>query len=143
MSILLPRRARCVLSSLHCNGHNLLLKLFVSLESTKSRILHAAPAVIRPRILFISFCTVQLPILCAARFFFFLFAIFKKKERALAILSTTSSAGPGKLPGFWSSIVFHHAPIPRKGSSNNKCVGLVVQICCLTLRGVLTYFDDF
>ena len=36
-------------------------------------------------------------------------------------VSTTSGLGPGELPGFWGSMVFCHAPIPRKGSGNNNC----------------------
>ena len=33
-------------------------------------------------------------------------------------LSTTSIPDSGELPGFWGSMVFHYAPIPRKGSGN-------------------------
>ena len=68
-----------------------------------NRILPAAPANTRPRTPLISFCTVQLRTLCAAH--------------SLATLCpfTTSGPDPGELPGFWSSMVFRHAPIPRKG----------------------------
>ena len=30
----------------------------------------------------------------------------------------TSGPDPRELPGFWGSMVFRHAPIPRKGSGN-------------------------
>ena len=42
--------------------------------------------------------------LCAAR------------SLATVCLSTTFSPDPGELPSFWGSMVFRHAPIPRKGS---------------------------
>ena len=32
----------------------------------------------------------------------------------------TSGPDPGELLGFWGSMVFHHAPIPRKGSGNQQ-----------------------
>ena len=32
----------------------------------------------------------------------------------------TSGPDPGELPGFWGSMVFRHAPIPRKGSGNQQ-----------------------
>ena len=64
--LVLPRHARCVLSSLRCNGHSLVLAI-ISLKLAESRILPAAPADTRPRIPLISFCTVQLRTLCAAR----------------------------------------------------------------------------
>ena len=31
---------------------------------------------------------------------------------------TTSDSDPGELPGFWGSMVFRYAAIPRKGSGN-------------------------
>ena len=46
----------------------------------------------------ISFCTVQIRSLCTSRFLVPL------------CLSTYSGPGPGELPGFWGSMVFHHAP---------------------------------
>ena len=60
------------------------------------------------RTLIISFCTVQLRTLCATH--------------SLATLYLFSTSGPdsGELPGFWGSMVFRHAPIPQKGSSNNN-----------------------
>ena len=43
-----------------------------------------------------------------------------------------SGPDPGELPGFWGSMVFRHAPIPRKGSGNQQqqilAFGLMVLI---------------
>ena len=80
----------------------------ISLKLAELRNLPTAPADTHPRTPLISFCTVQLRILCAPR------------SLATLCLSTTSVPGPGKLPGLWCSKVFHHAPIPRKGSGNNN-----------------------
>ena len=52
--------ARCGLSRIHCNGHNLLLNSYLStVEIAELRILLAASAVIRPRTSFISLCTLS------------------------------------------------------------------------------------
>ena len=101
---MLPRHARCVLSRLRCNGHRLL----ISLGLAESRILPAAPADTRSRTSLISFCTVQVRTLCAAH------------SLATLCLFTISGPGPGELPGFWGSMVFRHAPIPRKGSGKQQ-----------------------
>ena len=39
-------------------------------------------------------------------------------------VSTTSGPGPGELPGFSGSMVFRHAPIPRKVLGHNKFLRL-------------------
>ena len=80
----------------------------ISLGLAESRILSAAPADTRPRTPPISFCTVQLETLCAAC--------------SLATLCLFAASGPGlgELFGFWCSMVFRHAPIPRKGSGDNN-----------------------
>ena len=104
---MLPRHSRCVLSRLRCNGHSLLLCL-ISLGLAESRILPAAPADTRPITALISFCTVQLRTLCAAC------------SLATLCLFTTSVRCLAEFLGFWSSMVFRHAPIPRKGSGNNN-----------------------
>ena len=101
--LVLPRHARCIFSRLRCNGHSLLLSFYLSRigrienpscsacghssQDTSHLILHC-PATT----------------LCAAHF--------------LAILcpSVTSGLDPGELPGFCGSMVFLHAPIPRKES---------------------------
>ena len=99
---------RCVLSRLRCNGHSLMLSSNnISVKLAESRILPAAPADTRPRTPLISFCIVQLRTLCAAH------------SLATLCLSTTFCLGSRELPGFCSSMVFRHAPIPRKGSSNS------------------------
>ena len=54
--------------------------------------------------------------LCAAR------------SLATVCLFTTSDPGPGKLPDIWGSMVFRHAPIPRKGLGNNKNTASVLYI---------------
>ena len=74
----------------------------------ESKILPAAPVDTRPRTSLISFCTVQLRTLCAVH------------SLATLCLFTTSGPDPGELPGFWGSMVFRHAPIPRKGSGNQQ-----------------------
>ena len=96
----LPRHARCVLSNLSCNGHRFLLGSYLS---RIGRILPAAHVDTRPRTLLISFCTIQLRTLCAAR------------SLATLRLSTNSGQGTGELPGFWGSMVFRHAQIHGKG----------------------------
>ena len=105
--LVLPRHARCVLSPLRCNGHSFLLssclsKIGIIENHSCSACGHSS------RTPLISFCTVQLRTLCAAR------------SLATLCLSTTSGPSPGELPGFWGSVVFRHAPIPRKGSGNNN-----------------------
>ena len=80
----------------------------MSLGLAESRILPAAPADICPRTSAISFCTVQLRTLCAAHFL------------ATLCLSTTSGPSAGEWPGFWGSMVFRHASIPRQGLGNNN-----------------------
>ena len=104
--LVLPPHARCVLSRLRCNEHSLLLGSYLSRigrieNSSCSACGHPSQEPL------ISFCTVQLRTLCAAH--------------SLATLCLSTS-GPdlGELPGFWGSMVFRHAPIPRKGSGNQQ-----------------------
>ena len=66
------------------------------------RILPVARVDTHPRTPLISFCTVQLWTLCTTH------------SLATLCLFTTSGPDPGELPGFWGSMVFRHAPIPRK-----------------------------
>ena len=82
--------------------------VLISLGLAELRILPAAPVDTRPRTSLISFCTVQLRTLCAAH------------SLATLYLSTTSGPDPGELLGFWGSMVFRHAPIPRKGSGKQQ-----------------------
>ena len=67
-----------------------LCRALISLKLAEPRIIHAAPAVIRPRISLISFCTIQLPTFCAAR------------SLPNLCLSTTSGPGPRELLGSWA-----------------------------------------
>ena len=104
---MLPRHARYVLSRLRCDGHSLLLGSYLSRigrikNSSCSACGHSS------RTSLISFCTVQLQILCAAR------------SLATLCLFTNSSPDLGEFPGFWGSMVFRHAPIPGKGSGNQQ-----------------------
>ena len=48
----------------------------------------------------------------------------------------TSGPDPGELPGFWGSMVFRHAPIPRKGSGKQQ------QQVKDGLANVVAYLDD-
>ena len=98
----LPRHARCVLSRLRCNGHSLPLSSYLfkngrienpccsacglSSQNTSHLILHCPATDSLRRSLFGTLC-----------------------------FSTTSGPGPGMLPSFWGSMVFRHAPNPRKG----------------------------
>ena len=105
--LVLPCHAHCVLSRLRCNGHSLLLGSFLS-RIGSSRILPAATVDTCVRTPLNSFCTVQLRTLFAAH------------SLATLCLSTTSGPDPGELPCFWGSMVFRHAPIPRKGSDKQQ-----------------------
>ena len=105
--LVLPRHASCVLSRLRCNGESLLLSFYLSRigriwNSSCSLYGHSSQETS------LSFCTVQQRTFCAAH------------SLVIFCLSTTSGPGPGELPGFWGSMVFRHAPIPRKVSGNNN-----------------------
>ena len=102
---MLPHYTCCVLSRLCCNGHSFLLS---SSGLAESRIIPAVLVDTRPRTPLVLFCTVQLWTDCAAH------------SLATLCLFLTSGPDPGELPDFWGSMVFYHAPIPRKGSGNNN-----------------------
>ena len=86
----------------------------VSLGWEELRILLAAFVKASARTPLISFCTVLLRTLCAAR------------SLATLFLSTTSGPGPVELPGFWGSMVLRHIPIFRKGSGSNKKTDAII-----------------
>ena len=84
----------------------------ISLELAESEIL-AAPADTHPRTSFISFCTVQLWTLCAAR--------------SLATFCLYASGpDPGELSGFWGSIGLRHAPSLATTATTTKITCLCV-----------------
>ena len=100
--LVLPRYACCVLSCLRCNGHSLLLSSYLSRigqienpscsacahssQNTSNLILHCPPTD------------------CLRRWLF---------GDSLSLYDLCSR--PGKLPGFWGSMVFRHAPILERG----------------------------
>ena len=102
---MLPRHSGCVLSRLRCNGHSLLLDSYLS---RIGRIENPCCGACGHSFQDISLCTVQPRTLSAAH------------SLATLCLFTTSGPDPGELPGFWGSMVFHHPPIPRKGSGNQQ-----------------------
>ena len=96
---------RHVLSRLRCNGHSLYLSRIGRIENPScSACGH-------------SFQDTSHSALSTYKFF---------APLALS-LSTTSGPDPGELPGFWGSMVFRHAPIPRKGSGNNSRSGKLLK----------------
>ena len=99
--------------------------VLISLGLVELTILLAAPVDTRPRTSLISFCTVQLRTLCAAH--------------SLATLgrSTTSGPDPGELLDFWGSMVFHHAPIPRKGSGKQQQQQLMKALLIKRFKPIL------
>ena len=53
-------------------------------------------------------------------------------------LFTTSVSGPGELHGLWGSMVFYHAPIPRKGSGNQQQKDETLLMAVRVVRSYLT-----
>ena len=107
---MLPRHARCVLSRLRCNEHSLLLGSYLSRigrtenlscsacgdssQDTSHLILHCPATYSLRRSLF---CRLS-----------------------ISLRPLVQSPDPGELPGFWGSMVFRHASIPRKGSGKQQ-----------------------
>ena len=108
-------RHTCASHMMHGQGKR---QALISLGLVESRILHAAPADVRPRTHLISLCTVQLRTLCAAR------------SLAALCLSTISGPGPGELPSFWAPwyslmpLFFARGPVTTPRQSNNALFGL-------------------
>ena len=105
--LVLPRHARCVLSRLRCNGHSFLLGSYLSrigiIENPSCSACGHSSQDTSHLIL-----TAQLRTLYAAH------------SSATFCLSTTSGPDLEELPGFWGSMVFRHAPIPRKGLGTHQ-----------------------
>ena len=100
--LVLPRHARCVLSRLRCNKHSLYLGSYLSrigrIENPScSACGHSSQN------------TFHVILHCPATDSLWTLCLF-----------TTSGPDPVELPGFWGSMVFRHAPIPRKGSGNQQ-----------------------
>ena len=114
--LVLPRHARWVLSSslqrTQPSFRFLSLLDWQNRESFLQRLWTLVPG-------HISFCTAQLRTLCAANFL------------ATLCLCTTSGPDPGELPGFWGSMVFRHAPSPRKGSGNQQQQQQIFYCCTI------------
>ena len=105
--LVLPRQAWCALSRLHCNGHNLLSSFYFSRigriensscsayghpsQDNSHLILHCPATVSLRRSFFDNFLS--------------LYDVWSRLKGVVQILG---------------SMVFHHAPISRKGSDNNN-----------------------
>ena len=100
--LVLPPQALCIFSRLRCNGHSLLLSSYLS---RSGKIENASCSASRHPSQNTShlILTVQPWTLCAAH------------SLATTCLSTTFVPGPGEFPGFWGSMVFHHAPFLGRG----------------------------
>ena len=104
---MLPRHARCFLSRLRCNRHSFLLGCYFSRTGRIENLSCSACG-------HSSQDTTYLILHCPAT---------DSLRRSLfgdSHLSTTFGPNPGELRGFWGSMVFRHAPIPRKGSGNQQ-----------------------
>ena len=103
--LVIPRHARCLLSRLRCNGHSLLLcSDFSKIRQNREFFLQCLRTLVSGHLS--SYSALFSYGLCAAH------------SLASFCFFTTSGPSPGKMLGFWGSMVFCHAPIPRKGSRN-------------------------
>ena len=105
--LVLPRHARCLLSRLRCNGHNLLLGSYLS---RIGRIENPSCSACRLSSQDISHLILHCPATDSLRRSLF--------GDSLSLYDLWSR--PRELPGFWGSMVFRHAPIPRKGSGKQQ-----------------------
>ena len=105
--LVLPRHARCVLSRLRCNGHSLVLGSYLSrIGRTENPSCSACGHSSQD--------TSHLILHCPAT------DSLRRLLYGDSLLFTTFGPDPGQLPGFWGSMVFRHAPIPRKGSGKQQ-----------------------
>ena len=99
---MLLRNTRCAISGLRCNGHSLLLSSYLSRIGRIENPSYSACGHLSQDISHLILHCPAIDFLATLCFF------------------TTSGPGSGELPGFWGSMVFRHASIPRKGSGNNN-----------------------
>ena len=104
---MLPRHARCVLSGLRCNEHSLLLGSHLS---RIGRIENPSCSACGHSSQDTSHLILHCPATDSLRGSLF--------GDSLSLYDLWSR--PWELPGFWGSMVFRHAPIPRKGSGNQQ-----------------------
>ena len=118
---MLPRQARCVLSRLRCNEHSLLLSSYLS---RIGRIENSSCNACGHSSQDISHLILHCPASDSAPLTLWRLC-----------LTTTSDPSPGELPGFWGSMVFRHAPIPRKGlGDNNNNTAQILDVHQFLLR---------
>ena len=113
--LVLPRHARCVLSRLRCNGHSLLLGSYLSridrIENpSRSACEHSSQDT--------SHLILHCPATNSLRCSLFGDSLSLYDPDSMSLYD--SDPDPGELPGFWGSMVFRHAPIPRKGSDKQQ-----------------------
>ena len=99
--LVFPLYARCVPSRLRCNGHSLLISSHLS---RIGRIENPSCSACGHPSQDISHLILHCP----------------ATDSAPLALWRLSGPGPGELPGCWSSMVFRHAPILRKGPGSNN-----------------------
>ena len=103
----LPRHVRCVLSRLRCNGHSLLLGFYLS---RIGRTENPSCSACRHSSQDTSHLIMHCPATDSLRRSLF--------GDSLSLYDIWSR--PWELLGFWGSMVFRHAPIPRKGSGKQQ-----------------------
>ena len=113
---MLSCHVHCVFSHLCCNGHGLLLS---SYSTRIGRIENPSCSTCEH----LSQDTSDLILHCPA-------------TDSLMTLCLVMISGPdhGELPGFWGSMVFSHAPIPRKGSGKQQQVKIRCNLIDKSLK---------
>ena len=105
--LVLPRHARCALSRLRCNEHILLLGSYLSrIDRIESPSCSACEHSSQDTSHLILHC----PATDSLRHSLF--------GDSLSLYDLCSR--PWGVAGFWGSMIFRHAPIPRKGSGNQQ-----------------------
>ena len=116
---MLPRHASCVLSRLRCNGHSLLLGSYFS---RIGRIENPSCSACGHSSQDVSHLILHCPATDSLRRSLF--------GDSLSFYDL--SPDPGELLGFWGSMVFRHASIPRKGSGKQQqqCITFSYYTVC-------------